>query len=60
MLLLNMQWNSKEYLSDMSGVRTVQQVAQAIKKDTKYYESLSVANKEIVDAFAGTETSTEQ
>lgn len=50
----------KNIYSDMSGVRTVQQVAQAIKKDTKYYESLSVANKEIVDAFAGTETSTEQ
>ena len=50
----------KNIYSDMSGVRTVQHVAQAIKKDTKYYESLSVANKEIVDAFAGTETSTEQ
>ena len=50
----------KNIYSDMSGVRTVQQVAQAIKKDAKYYESLSVANKEIVDAFAGTETSTEQ
>ena len=34
----------KNIYSDMSGVRTVQQVAQAIKKDTKYYESLSVAN----------------
>ena len=44
----------------MSGVRTVQHVAQAIKKDTKYYESLSEANKLIVDEFAGTETSTEQ
>lgn len=58
----------KNIYSDMSGVRTVQQVAQAIKNDNRvnettgktYYESLSVANKEIVDAFAGAETSTEQ
>ena len=58
----------KNIYSDMSGVRTVQHVAQAIKNDKRvnettgktYYESLSEANKLIVDEFAGTETSTEQ
>ena len=58
----------KNIYSDMSGVRTVQQVAQAIKNDKRvnettgktYYESLSEVNKLIVDEFAGTETSTEQ
>lgn len=58
----------KNIYSDMSGVRTVQQVAQAIKNDNRvnettgktYYESLSKTNQEIVDAFAGAETSTEQ
>ncbi len=58
----------KNIYSDMSGVRTVQQVAQAIINDKNvnettgktYYDSLSEANKLIVDAFAGKETSTEQ
>lgn len=58
----------KNIYSDMSGVRTVQHVAQAIKNDKRvnettgktYYESLSEANKLIVDEFAGTETSIEQ
>lgn len=58
----------KNIYSDMSGVRTVQQVAQAIKNDNRvnettgktYYESLSKTNQGIVDAFAGAETSTEQ